>query len=183
MKHLPFLIIALTLLIGLDYVGAWNVPGTNPPAGQVAAPLHTGVPAQSKAGLLGVLDLVSQQQVSAGDKMRSPEYCDETGLVCFTAEDIQDIKDSLSRINTTNNNTTNNNTTNNNNQQTYKKCQQESFGGTWLAKAKHGVTTRATCGNYPHTLPCYITGIQTPGTYSCNNGNWYEVSAPVRIGR
>ena len=83
MKNLSFLIIAVTLLIGLDYVGAWTAPTNNPPNQNVAAPVHTGTAMQYKSGILSADTFQAPNEVWAGSKMRSPLYCDIAGGNCL----------------------------------------------------------------------------------------------------
>ena len=57
MSHKPLIILtlALTLLVGFDYLNAWTAPASgNPPTGDVAAPINTGSATQNKSGTLGV---------------------------------------------------------------------------------------------------------------------------------
>ncbi len=82
MKNLSFLIIAVTLLIGLDYVGAWTAPIATPPSGNVDAPVHTGSANQSKSGNLFASE-VGGLRASADIEMLSPRYCNEDGTVCL----------------------------------------------------------------------------------------------------
>ncbi len=59
MSHKPLIILslALTLLVSFDYLAAWTVPPSNPPSGNIAAPLNTGTTEQIKDGVLGVSGL------------------------------------------------------------------------------------------------------------------------------
>lgn len=91
MKHnFTFLIIAVMLLIGLDYVGAWTAPGGNPPSQNVAAPVHTGTSTQTKAGNLAAANLFANT-VSANDRMYSDWYCNLAGTDCIDAATLTSL--------------------------------------------------------------------------------------------
>ncbi len=67
------LAITLTLLVSLDYIGAWSGPSQAAPNGNSDTPVHTGADYQAKLGDLGVV------------KVRAGEYCDASDTNCFTA--------------------------------------------------------------------------------------------------
>lgn len=50
--------LAVILSLGLSYVYAWTAPSTNPPTGNVSAPINTGTTAQVKDGSFGVNGLL-----------------------------------------------------------------------------------------------------------------------------
>ena len=204
MKNLSFLIIAVTLLIGLDYVGAWTAPTNNPPNQNVAAPVHTGTAMQYKSGVLQAQEFMGRDAVSSLVHMLSPKYCDlsgnnclnwngdyafnqadfntvnadkycnSNGNKCFNADDIETILANMNRSS--------------NASRSYSSCPAGNpynstpyrYYAVWVPKTNHGVTVSGKCGYYPNETPCYSTSLQSAGTYECDDGTWREVVAPQR---
>jgi hypothetical protein len=72
------LVALITLLTGYNFISAsWIVPNNTPAGNNRPAPITTDVAAQTKQGNLTV------NLLRAGNEMRSPEYCDETGANCW----------------------------------------------------------------------------------------------------
>ncbi len=99
MPHKPLIILslALTLLVSFDYLAAWTVPPSNPPSGNIAAPVNTGTTNQIKTGGLGVSSLNAASSLDGGgnvvggvvraeNQMRADLYCDASGGNCFTPD-------------------------------------------------------------------------------------------------
>lgn len=79
--------LAIVLSFGLSYVYAWTAPATNPPTGNVSAPINTGADLQSKGGGLTVKNFIADT-VTVGatpntGAISSPKFC--IGTSCITA--------------------------------------------------------------------------------------------------
>ncbi len=91
-KNIYSIIVLSFLLVGMNYLNAWTGPATtpsptNPPNNNVAAPINIGGIEQVKAGDLGAANFIADNVTATNEvvsltKMLSPEYCDETGLIC-----------------------------------------------------------------------------------------------------
>lgn len=57
-KSLKVITLASILSFGLSYVYAWTAPTSNPPAGNVSAPINTSATSQVKSGAFGVNGLL-----------------------------------------------------------------------------------------------------------------------------
>ncbi len=89
---------------------AWTVPPSNPPSGNIAAPVNTSNISQIKNGALGVLSLNAATTldgsgnvvggiVRAENQMRANQYCDANGENCITTASIGPSMTRLSCVN------------------------------------------------------------------------------------
>lgn len=79
--------LAIVLSFGLSYVYAWTAPSTNPPTGNVSAPINTGTSIQQKDGDLTVKNLVANTLTIGTpvtiNAITAPKFC--IGTSCITA--------------------------------------------------------------------------------------------------
>ena len=88
LKDIGFLTIALTLALAANFAyGQWANPPAAAPGGNVDAPVHVGSGIQNKSGTIGAFQLNALVS-AASSQMRSPEYCDQNGLNCFTSASV-----------------------------------------------------------------------------------------------
>ena len=72
-KFLPPLAVALSVLVSYNFLAAqWQISNTTPPGNNIEAPINVGSNYQEKSGALGA------------PRMRAGQYCDASGLVCYT---------------------------------------------------------------------------------------------------
>ncbi len=65
------IVLSLVLSFGISYAFAWTAPTATPPSGNIAAPLNTGVSAQTKVGALTVNGSLSAPTLCLGGVCRS----------------------------------------------------------------------------------------------------------------
>ncbi len=109
------LLIVVTFLIGADYLAAqWTTPSALPPGNNVAAPINVSGNPQTKAGLLGVNQLIANAlmvgradlptattDVAVAGSVAASAYCDANGQNCFTADTIDGSSVSMTCVNRT----------------------------------------------------------------------------------
>lgn len=96
-RNIFALVLILASLVAGDALFAWTAPTAIPPASNVAAPVHTGSAAQTKLGLLGAFELMTNRATVGADptpeanllldvngRVGASEYCDQNGLNCTT---------------------------------------------------------------------------------------------------
>lgn len=64
------IVIGLVVGLGIQFATAWVSPGSNPPNGNVGAPLNTSSVYQLKAGILGVLGLAVNESTSTASRLQ-----------------------------------------------------------------------------------------------------------------
>jgi len=78
-KQIGLLTIALTIALVANFAyGQWADPTAAPTGNNATAPINVGIDYQVKAGNLGAIDLLAE-------KVRSDQYCNFAGDVCFSA--------------------------------------------------------------------------------------------------
>lgn len=83
LKRITPLLVVFTVLIASNFIdAAWTNPMQAPPLGNVAAPINESITNQLKQGD------ITARNLKAGLEVWSPAYCDENGLNCFTASDV-----------------------------------------------------------------------------------------------
>ena len=153
--------IVCSVFIGATYLHAeWANPPSNPPDGNVAAPINTSGSDQFKDGgaigadrIIGFDMIRSHQNIRAENllitenQVRSDTYCDRSGNNCFSPADVGGTGDQ------------------------YDSCD----------GYPHGTTQAVTCG--PTTGQCdYFCkscNTATQGTRQCNDGEWVTVTEPT----
>ena len=81
-SSVKFAIFTITLVlfaVGATVKAQWGTPGSSPPDGNVAPPIHVGDEYQIKEGDLGA------------ERFRSSWYCDEEGENCFELTDVTSL--------------------------------------------------------------------------------------------
>lgn len=81
------IILALVLSFGLSYVYAWTAPTSNPPAGNVSAPINTSATLQQKSGDFTVSNFIANTMTIGGtinaNAITAPQFC--IGASCISA--------------------------------------------------------------------------------------------------
>ena len=83
-SSVKFAIFTITLVlfaVGATVKAQWDTPGSSPPDGNVAPPIHVGDEYQIKEGDLGAV------------RMRSDLYCNEGGDRCIEVSSVADLLD------------------------------------------------------------------------------------------
>ena len=174
--------IVCSVFIGATYLHAeWANPPSNPPDGNVAAPINTSGSDQFKDGgaigadrIIGFDMIRSHQNIRAGnniwsennvraenyliseEEVRSDQYCDRWGNNCFSPADVGGAG------------------------QEYESCEVCNFFG--CTEYLHGQTRSLGCSaetsNTCHAL-CASCSTVSPGTQQCVDGEWQTVTSPT----